>query len=67
MPKSKKTKSKGTAPEIIDIMKPGSDKVSIQSRHAKDQELQGSILLGETLPVVELDKIDSTEGGEDML
>ena len=66
-PKSKKTKkSKGTAPEVIDIMKPGSDEANIKLRHAKDQELQDSILPGETLPVVELDKINLTEGGEDM-
>ena len=59
-------KSKGTTPEVIDITKPGSDKVKIQLRHTKNQELQNSILLGETSPVVELDKINSAEGGQDM-
>ena len=50
--KSRKTrKSKGTAPEVIDITKPGSDGVSIQLRHAKDQGLQDFILPGETSPV----------------
>ena len=39
-------------------MKPGSDKVNI--------ELQDSILHGGTSPMVELGKIHSTEGGEDM-
>ena len=57
-PKSKKKKSEGTAPEVIDIMKPGSGKANI--------ELQDSILHGGTSPVVKLDKIHSTEGGEDM-
>ena len=47
-------------------MKPGSDEANIQPRHTTDQELQDSVLPGETSPVVELDKIDSTEGGEDM-
>ena len=47
------------APEIIDTMKPGSDK-------AKDQELQNFVLPGETSPVVELGKIDSAERGKDM-
>ena len=66
--KSKKTKkSECTAPEVIDITKPGSDEANIQLRHAKDQELQDSILPSETSPVVELDKIDSAEGGGDML
>ena len=38
--KSKKTKkSKGTAQEVIDITKPGSDEANIQLRHAKDQEI----------------------------
>ena len=65
--KSKKTKkSEGTAPEVTDITKPGSDEANIQLRHAKDQELWDSILPGKTLPVVELDKIDSAEGEEDM-
>ena len=60
--KSKKTKkSKGTAPEVISIMKPGSDKTNIQLRHAKDQELGDSVL-----PVMELDKVNSAEGGRDM-
>ena len=54
------------APEVIDIMKPGSDEVEIQLRHAKDQELLDSILSGRTSLVVELGKIDSVEGGEDM-
>ena len=40
--KSKKKKSEGTAAEIIDIMKPGSDE---------------KIKLGDSVPVVELDKI----------
>ena len=40
--------------------------MNIQLRHAKDQELQDSVLTGETSPVVELDKIDSAEGGRDM-
>ena len=40
--------------------------MNIQLRHAKDQELQGSILPGETLPVVELDKIYSAEGRRNM-
>ena len=66
-PKSKKTKkSKGTAPEVIDITKPGSDEANIQLRHAKNQKLRDSILPGETLTVLELDKINSTEEGEDM-
>ena len=57
--KSKKTKkSEGTAPEVIDIMKPGSGKANI--------ELRDSTLHGGTSPVVKLDKIHSTEGGEDM-
>ena len=47
-------------------MKPGGDKAKIQLRHTKDQELQDSILSGETSPVVELGKIDSAEGGKDM-
>ena len=47
-------------------MKPGSDKANIQLRHGKDQELQDSVLPGETLPGVELDKIDPAEGGADM-
>ena len=65
--KSKKTKkSDGTTPEVTDITKPGGDEVNIQLRHAKDQELQDSILPGETSPVVELDKINSAEGGRDM-
>ena len=42
--KSKKKKSEGTAAEIIDIMKPGSDE---------------NIKLRDSVPVVELDKIDS--------
>ena len=66
-PKSKKTKkSEGTAPEVIDITKPGSDKVNIQLRYAKDQELRDFILPGEASPVVKLDKIDQAEAGEDM-
>ena len=47
-------------------MKTGGDEAKIQLRHAKDQQLQGSILSGKTLPVVELSKIDSAEGGKDM-
>ena len=47
-------------------MKPGSDEADIKLRHTKDQELQNSILSGETSPVVELDKIDPAEGGKDM-
>ena len=47
-------------------MKPGGDEANIQLRHAKDQELQDSILPGETTPVVELDKIDSAEEERDM-
>ena len=42
--KSKKKKSEGTAEEIIDITKQGSDE---------------NIKLGDSVPVVELDKIDS--------
>ena len=65
--KSKKTKkSKSTAPEVIDITKPGGDKVKIQLRHAKDQQLRGSILSGKTLPVVGLGKINSAEGEKDI-
>ena len=45
VPKSKKKKSEGTAAEIIDIMKPGSGDENIQ--------------LGNSFPVVELDKINS--------
>ena len=56
--KSKKKKSEGTAPVIIDITKQGSSEANI--------ELWDSILCGGTSPVVELDKIHSTEGGEDM-
>ena len=48
----KPKKSKSTAPEVINIMKPGGDKAKIQLRHTKDQQLQGSILSGETLPVM---------------
>ena len=40
---SKKKKSEGRAAEIIDIMKPGSDE---------------NIKLGDSVPVVELDKIN---------
>ena len=47
-------------------MKPDSDEANIQLRHAKAQELQDSVLPGDTLPVVELDKINSAEGGRDM-
>ena len=47
-------------------MKPGSDEVEIQLRHTKDQELQNSILPGETSPMVELYKINPAEGGKDM-
>ena len=47
-------------------MKPVSDKVNIPLRHAKDQELRDFFLPGETSPVVELDKIDSAEGGRNM-
>ena len=54
----KKKKSGGTAPEIIDITKLGSGEANIK--------LQDSILHGGTLPVIELDKMHSTEGGEDM-
>ena len=43
-PKSKKKKLEGTTAELIDILKPGSDK---------------NIKLGDSIPVVELDKIDS--------
>ena len=42
--KSKKKKSEGMAADIIDIMKPGSDE---------------NIELEDSVPVVELDKIDS--------
>ena len=42
--KSKKKKSEGMAAEIIDITKPGSDE---------------NIKLGDSVPVVELDQIDS--------
>ena len=67
MVKSKKRKkSEGTVPEVIDITKPGSDEVNIQLRHAKDQELQDSILPGKTSAVVELDKIDSADGWRNM-
>ena len=55
------------APEVIDITKPRGDEAKIQLRHAKDQQLQGSMLSGETLPVVELSKLYSAEGGKDML
>ena len=66
-PKSKKPKkSEGMAPKVIDIMKPVDDEVKIQLKYAKDQQLRDSILSGETLPVVELGKIDSAEGGKDM-
>ena len=44
--KSKKKKSEGMAAEIIDITKPGSGDENIK--------------LGDSVPVVELDKIDST-------
>ena len=50
----------------MDIMKPVSDEADIQLRHAKDQELWDSILPGETSSVLELDKINSAEGGGDM-
>ena len=43
--KSKKKKSEGTTAELIDISKPGSDE---------------NIELGDSVPVVELDKIDSS-------
>ena len=43
-PKSKKKESEGTAGEIIDITKPGSGDENIE--------------LGDSVPVVELDKID---------
>ena len=65
--KSKKTKkSKSTAPEVIDITKPGGDKVKTKLWHAKDKQLWGSTLSSETSPMVELDKINSAEGGKDM-
>ena len=65
--KSKKpNKSEGMAPEVIDITKPEGNKVKVQLKYAKDQQLRDSILSGETLPVVELGKIDSAEGGKDM-
>ena len=60
------SKVPGTVPEVIDIMKPGSDKEKINLRHTKNQELQDSILPGETSPLVKLHKIDSAEGGGDM-
>ena len=43
-PKSKKKKSEGATAELIDILKPGSDE---------------NIELGDSIPVVELNKIDS--------
>ena len=43
-PKSKKKKSEGATVELIDISKPGSDE---------------NIKLGDSIPVVELNKIDS--------
>ena len=43
-PKSKKKMSEGTTAELIDILKPGSDE---------------NIERGDSIPVVELDKIDS--------
>ena len=57
-PEVKEKESEGTAPEVIEFTKPGSGKANI--------ELRDSILHGGTLPVVKLDKIHSTEGGEDM-
>ena len=50
--KSKKKKSEGTAAEIIDITKPGSDE---------------NIKLRDSVPVVELDKINSIGRWKDML
>ena len=47
-------------------MKPEGDKMKVQLKYTKDQQLQDSILSGETLPVVELGKINSAEGGKDM-
>ena len=49
--KSKKKKSEGMVAEIIDIMKPGSDE---------------NIELGDSVPVVELDKTDSIGRWKDM-
>ena len=54
------------APEVIDIMKPGSDKTKTQLRHEENQQLRGSIPSSETSPVVELDKINSAGGVKDM-
>ena len=65
--KSKKPKkSEVTVPKVIDIMKPEGDRVKVQLKYTKDQQLPDSILSGETSSVVELDKIKSTEGGNDM-
>ena len=49
--KSKKKKSEGQTAEVIDIMKPGSDE---------------NIKLGDPVPVVELDKINSIGGLKDV-
>ena len=49
--KSRKKKSEGTTAEVIDIMKPGSDE---------------NIKLGDPVPVVELDKIDSIDRLKDV-
>ena len=47
-------------------MKPGDGKAKTQLKHEKDQQFRGSILSSETSPIVELDKINSAEGGKDM-
>ena len=65
--KSKKTKkSESMAPQVIDIMKPGSDGTKTQLGHKENQQLQSSIPSNETSPVVELDKINSAGGVKDM-
>ena len=54
----KKKRTEDTAPEVIDITEQGSGEANI--------EIWDSILHRGTSPLVELDKIHSTEGGEHM-
>ena len=60
------SESEASVPMVIDISKLGSDRVDIRQRQASDWKLQSSILPGDTSPVVELNKVDLTEGEKDV-
>ena len=55
-----------SVPVDIDISKLGCDKVDIKWKEVSDRKLQSLILPGDTLPVVELDRVDPTEGDKDV-